>query len=454
MKVSGKNGIALIVAALLALGSVFYFANKSLAVYKHGYFDLPIFTQAAIRYWKDEPVYQRGDDLAELYKPGAIVYKFPPLYLFNFLPWFDASGSWHPVFRAGITYFFISMYALLVFVSCRLVLQCRVTEEKQTTTNQTTIFVLLAVAYVGVFAPFFVVQGGTSGEAYIIALAVLAFASMQRFPYLAGFLLIWLASIKLYPVFLLIYPLLTRQWKVLFAAAIGGILIVLASVLIFGREENRFYLQNILPILLSESVSEDWTAMFKHTTGNQGIVKVLVGYGLLPSRLPVWLNTVRLPFVFAMIGLLLQYCKRHDDRQWQSLLGFVLVVLTMMICLPNVFYSYFVMLLFPILVLAGFLWVQQRWSWLFLLAILMSCFIVDDSWTYSLSQSAFAAGATPEMLAEVEAHGVNMYLWNHHRLLFMLWFQGLATPFLLYVLWIGTAIALRVAAFNRRHTPV
>ncbi|MBK8288404.1 MAG: DUF2029 domain-containing protein [Cellvibrionales bacterium] len=36
---------------------------------------------------------------------------------------------------------------------------------------------------------------------------------------------IWLASIKLYPVFLLLYPLLTRQWKVLASAVLcaGGI---------------------------------------------------------------------------------------------------------------------------------------------------------------------------------------------------------------------------------------
>ena len=457
MTVSNKNFIALVAAVLLALASIFYFVNKSQAVYQHGYYDLPIFTQAAIRYWKDEPIYRRGSDLLDIYKPGAIVYKFPPPYLIHFIPWFDKSGVWPNQFRFQLTLFFIFTYGVVVFVSCLEVLKSRAA-EKITNIEKiknidiaSVVFVLLAIAYAGVFMPFFVVQGGTSGECFIIAVAAAAFMSMRRLPWLAGFLLIWLAGIKIYPIFLLLYPLLTRQWSVVIWAAISGVLLALGSVLLFGLEENLFYLQSILPILLSEPVSEDWTEMFRHTTGNQGIVKVLVSYSLLPSRLPIWLNAVRLPFLFAMVWLLFKYCKKHDVQQWQALLSFSLVLLTMIVCLPNVFYSYFVMLLFPFLVLAGFLWTKKYWYWLLLLVLLMSCFIVDDNWTYSLSQTVIAAGVSPEMAAELEKNGINAYLWNHHRLLLVLWFQGLTTPFLLYVLWFFTAVALRAATFNSRH---
>ena len=84
----------------------------------------------------------------------------------------------------------------------------------------------------------------------------------------------------------------------------------------------------------------------------------------------------------------------------------------------------------------------------------MSFFIVDDGWAYNLSRSILAAGVSPEMAAEVEKDGINLYLWHHHRLLLILWLQGSAAPFLLYFFWFFTAVALRVAAVNHRHTPV
>lgn len=399
-------------------------------------------------------MYQRGDNLPEIYKPGAIVFKFPPPYLFHFLPWFDSSAVWHEWFRAGITFFFIVVYALTVAVICRLVLQSRAAPVAGYPDTAAVVFVLLAFAYACFYMPFFLVQGGTSGEGFILALAVMAFACMQRFPGLAGFLLAWLASIKLYPVFLLLYPLLTRQWRVLFSALLSGAVIAAASIVIFGLDENLFYVQHVLPVLLSEPVSEDWTEMFRHTTGNQAIVKVLVGYGLLPSRLPVWLNTVRLPFILAMVVLLLKYCLPHNQQQWRSLLAFGLVVLTMLICLPNVFYAYFVLLLFPALALAGYLWVQKKWYWLLLLVLCMSCFVVDDNWTRALAQSAAAAGNSQAMADEIQQVGMYGYLWQHQKLLLLLWCQGLATPFLLYVLWFFTAFALRGAALSRPRTPV
>jgi hypothetical protein len=453
VKLASKDVIALAAAVLLVLCSVFYFAGKSRAVYEHGYYDLPIFTAAAVRYWQGQPLYQRSDNLPELYKPGAIVFKFPPPYLFHFLPWFDSSAVWHDWFRAGITFFFIVLYGLTVSVICHLVLQCRAAKRTGYPDAAAVVFVLLAFAYACAYMPFFVVQGGTSGEGFILALAVLAFACMQRFPWLAGFMLAWLASIKLYPVFLLLYPLLTRQWRVLFSALVSGVLITVASIVVFGLDENLFYLQSVLPVLLSEPVSEDWTEMFRHTTGNQAIVKVLVGYGLLPSRLPVWLNVMRLPFVVAMVLLLLKYSMRHNPQQWRSLLAFGLVVLTMLICLPNIFYAYFVLLLFPALVLAGYLWVQKRWYWLLLLIVCMSCFVIDDSWTHALAQSA-AAHNSQAMVEEIQQVGMRSYLWRHQKFLLFLWCQGLATPFMLYALWFFTAFALRKAAFSRPHTPV
>lgn len=207
--------LAVLLAALLAVAALWHFATKSAEVYRSGYFDLPLFVEAAIRHRQGEPVYARADDLAERFKPGAIVYKFPPPYLFHFLLWFDASGEWHPSFRAVLTLAYIAIHAVTLALGCWLVLRCRASGDSGGRPGEVRVFLLLALAFAAMYMPFFVVQGGTSGEGYIAALALLAFAVMQRWPWLGGFLLAWLACLKLYPAFLLLYPLLTRQWAVL-----------------------------------------------------------------------------------------------------------------------------------------------------------------------------------------------------------------------------------------------
>ena len=445
--------LAVLLAALLAAAALSHFAAKSAEVYRSGYFDLPLFVEASIRHWRGEQVYARADDLAERFKPGAIVYKFPPPYLFHFLPWFDASGVWHPWFRALLTLAYIAIHVATLALACWLVLRCRASGDSGGRPVETRIFLLLALAFATMYMPFFVVQGGTSGEGYIGAVALLAFAVMQRWPGLAGFLLAWLACLKLYPAFLLLYPLLTRQWAVLRGAVLGAVVIALLSLAVFGFAENLFYLTQVLPILLREPVSEDWTTAFLHTTGNLGLVKVMVEHSLLPNRLPIWLNTVRLPFVLAAMWLLWRHARRHEPARWTSLLAFALLLPTMLVCLPNVFYAYYILLLFPALALAGYCWSRGWWGWLCLCLLCLSCLLVDDNWTYALAKQAGAFAPTPAMVDEVGQVGVATYLWRHEKLLWLLTGMGKAVPFLPLLLWCGLAAALRAEGLNRDRIP-
>ena len=125
----------------------------------------------------------------------------------------------------------------------------------------------------------------------------------------------------------------------------------------------------------------------------------------------------------------------------------------MLICLPNVFYSYYILLLFPAIALAGYCWSQCYWRWLCVLLVLLSCLLIDDSWTYALCQQI---QITPAVAAEVKKMGVAIYLWKHEKMLTVLSAIGSAVPFLPVVLWVGIAAALRSAAINtnRAQTPV
>ncbi len=124
----------------------------------------------------------------------------------------------------------------------------------------------------------------------------------------------------------------------------------------------------------------------------------------------------------------------------------------MLICLPNVFYAYFILLLFPALALAAFLWQQGSRAWLLVLVLCMSCFLVDDDWTYRLAEQAGLFNPTPAITAAVEQEGGYLYLWQHHKLLLLLSLQGMATPFMPVVLWLMLALAIPVSAISRRRT--
>jgi hypothetical protein len=136
------------------------------------------------------------------------------------------------------------------------------------------------------------------------------------------------------------------------------------------------------------------------------------------------------------------------------LLGFALIEVTMLICLPNVFYAYFIILLFPGLALAAFLWQQGSRVWLLILALCMSCFLVDDKWTYDMAEQAGLFSPTPAITAAVEQEGGYLYLLQHHKLLLLLSLQGMATPFMPVVLWLMLALAIPMSAINRHRTLV
>lgn len=450
---SRQSVFTILIASILAAAALFYFFNKVHDVYRAGYFDLPLYTKAATHYWQDQPVYERSDNLLERYKPGAIVFKFPPTYLLPFLPWFDAAGQWHVWFAPGLSIFYVAFYGVTIGLICWLVLNCFPAKTQRIDRSTSILFVLFSIAFACLYMPFFVVLGGTSGEAYIIGVALIAFLCMQRMPYLSGCMLVYLGCIKLYPFFFLAYPLLTRQWRVLLGAFVGFFLVGGATMWIFGVDEVFFYISKVLPILLSEPVSEDWTDVFRHTTGNQGIVKILVQYGWLPSRLPVWLNTVRLPFVVMMAWLLLRFNAQHNNSQWSSLLGFALVIVTALICLPNVFYSYFIFLIFPLLALAGFFSARQNRKALLLLTLCMACFMVDDVWTYALAEQYGLLTPLPELVEAAQTRGVTLYLWEHFPLFAVLSAMGKATPFMPVILWCFLAFALVNAGVNRYQIP-
>lgn len=446
-----QKAVLLASVLLLVLASV-YFGEKVLEVYHHGYFDLPIFMQAVTGHFRDGQIYLRGEDLVALYKPGAIIYKFPTPYLFPFAPWFDASGSKVKNFHLVFTWGALLFYATTLLLALRLVFRC---QRGGLAGYQGQIFLVWMLVFACLYVPFFRVLGGTGGENLIIAAGVLAFVCIKRWPALSGFLFAYLAAAKLYPVFLLIYPLFKKQWSVIFYAVVGLVAIALSALLFFGVDENLFYLQKVLPVLLQEPVAEDWTEAFNHSTGNFGIVKVLCTYGLLPNRFLIWLNLIRLPMI-ACIGWLMLTRNKSENDNWYDTLCFALVVTTMLISLPNFFYSYLIVLIFPIIVLCGFLVDTRRYGCLLLFLMAVSCLLVYDGWLMPIVQQNHIMDPVGEMAVimqqDVSQHGPTYYVARHFPLAFALIMLGKATQFMTIVVWVSlllAILALRKAGNNR-----
>ncbi|HQQ62407.1 MAG TPA: glycosyltransferase family 87 protein [Pseudomonadales bacterium] len=437
-----KQTWAWFASALVIIPAFVYFCFQIRAVYLHGYFDLPIFMQAVIGHFTSGEIYRRGEDLVSLYKPGAIVFKFPTPYLFPFVTGFDGKGFNVNTFSQGFTGVALMLYASTIVFSIR---QVFIAVPGSVSNSRRFVFLSGAIVFACLYVPFFRVLGGTGGENFIIAAAVLAFVCMRRWPWFSGFLFAYLAAAKLYPVFLLVYPLLKKQWSVLVYAAISFVLIVLCAIWFFGWDENIFYVKQILPVLLGEPVSEDWTEALNHSTGNFGIVKVFCTYGLLPNRFIVWLNVIRLPMIACICWLMLARA-RVRDVGWYDTLCFALVVTTMLVSLPNFFYSYLILLIFPIIVLGGFLFEKRFYGLLALFLLSVSCLLVDDGWLLPIVQQNHIMDPVGEMATimqqEVSQHGPLYYVFMHFPLAFALIMMGKATQFMTVFVWLSLFLAL------------
>jgi hypothetical protein len=433
----------LTLAAFMAASGLWHFASEVLAYSRGQSLDMPLYAQAAMRHWQGLPVYIRAEDLLVQYKPGAIVFKFPPPYLFVWLPWFDASGTWPQGFQSVFMFcsglIYLGTFGLVSGLLWRTAQQSGQGGMLSDTSSFLLIqsFVLLAVCW---FVPVLYVFGASSAENLMLFIAVLALTLMSRWPLLAGLLLAYPACMKLYPVFLLLYPLMTRQWTVVAGFALGCVIAGLASIGIFGWEENYFYFSRIFPLLLSEPILDDWTEPLRHATGNLSIVRVLTGYSLVfPSRDITWLNAVRLPLIAVTASLLWWRVRQPETAQWVSLLGSGLVIVTMLMCLPNLFYPYFIWLVFPMAVLAAYLLHHRQTGGACVVLLILSPLLIKDTWIVGLAVAAGLDAPSAEVAASAEAMGQWHYLWQHHFLLALLMTGGRLVPFVPYALWLMLA---------------
>lgn len=206
------------------------------------------------------------------------------------------------------------------------------------------------------------------GQFYVLILLLIVAACwsyLRGFRVLAGVLIAIAAACKVFPALLLILFLRRREWRALAASILTGLAAVAVSVAVFGWNVHRTWLYEILP----------WTL---HGEGLQPYVTSASISGVLHCLFlsePQWnphpwhfsplcyallLPTIQMLALAPSVLLI----RRDDPRQSRILLEWS-ALLTAALAISTIPASYnFVLIVFPVCVLASILIQHRQYGWL------------------------------------------------------------------------------------------
>jgi hypothetical protein len=212
------------------------------------------------------------------------------------------------------------------------------------------------------------------GQFYILLMLMIVAACwcwLRGWQVAAGVLVAVAAGCKVFPALLLVWFLRRRQWRALLWGLITGAACVGISVAVYGVAANRTWLQEILPwVTRGEGLGT-------YMTGSASIVELF--HGLLLGE-PQWNPHPRHESVmaYAVLVPLLQMMvlapavlliRRGDERRERVLMEWSAIV-TAALAVSTEAASYnFVLMVFPVCVMAGMLLRRRQYGWLAALAI-------------------------------------------------------------------------------------
>jgi Glycosyltransferase family 87/WD40-like Beta Propeller Repeat len=212
------------------------------------------------------------------------------------------------------------------------------------------------------------------GQFYVLLLLLIVaacWAYLEEKPALAGALIAVAAACKMFPVLFFVWFLQRRAWRSLIAGAVTGLAAIGVSVAAFGWSVHRTYLHEILPWTLhgeglppyavqSASISSilHYLFLYEPQWNPHPWHASVLWYALLQPTLPL---LVLAPAILLIDRKALD--RRRVLLEWSALLVALLAIST----IPA---SYnFVLLAFPVCVLAALLLERKHYGWLAALVI-------------------------------------------------------------------------------------
>ena len=206
------------------------------------------------------------------------------------------------------------------------------------------------------------------GQFYILLLLLLTAACLsylRRYRALAGALVAIAAACKIFPLLLFAFFLQRRDWRALASGVITGIAAVVLSIAIFGLNAHRTWLQEILPWVMHGEGLGTYTT----TPSISGVLHCL--FLSEPQWNPhPWHYS---PLTYALLAPALQmlalapailFIRRGDNSDRRILLEWS-ALLTASLAISTIPASYnFVIMIFPVCVIAAILLRAGRYGWL------------------------------------------------------------------------------------------
>ena len=206
------------------------------------------------------------------------------------------------------------------------------------------------------------------GQFYVLLLLLIAaacFSYLRRHRVIAGVLVALAAACKVFPLLLFVFFLQRRDWRALTAGVITGISTVAISIAVFGLNAHRTWLQEILPWVMRGEGLGTYTI----SASISGVLHCL--FLSEPQWNPrPWHDS---PLAYALLAPALQMLalapailliRRADDSDERILLEWS-ALLTAFLAISTIPASYnFVLMIFPVCVLASRLLRIRSYGWL------------------------------------------------------------------------------------------
>ena len=323
-------------AVILVLAfSLWHFAFGLERSHRNGYADdVPIFAQRAAGFLQDGVLYPDADR-AELWGPGAPVFKYPPIYITWLLP-LVKGGVERSIFD-GLWWGLLAIYVVATVLGVVIFRGKRLLQTA-------VVFAVLALNFEPFYENLWHLQFETL---FVLAFMLALYAFHRRRDFAAGALIGVCASLKIFPVFLLLYFVLRGRWKVVVGAVGTAILALVFSLIVVGVPAHLDFFGRLLPGMLDEPASLLST--------NQGLARYVQD---LTSLAPQWSKRIaQLLALCALVVSVVCVRRNHAHREnWDATsLEFAMFVSLLTLSMPNFWTHYQVLQLLPLMIVTHWL---------------------------------------------------------------------------------------------------
>jgi len=326
----------LFLAFLLMLGSMGCFFYIVIHIQKQatifGYADMPIFLNAARNFLFEGVLY--NPTLSD-YGPAAAIYKYPPLLAALLLPIADSNRDsvLYGIWAIQVAVFFLAvLYGVYILRPPRRV----------------ALYFFTAFTISFHFTPFFETLWGLQMETLILALLIACIGFIQKKYYFPAGAMIAVASLlKIYPAFMMIFFLFRFRLSAWFGFFWTLLCIIGLMVIIFGYEENYWYVTELLPMLIDEPLLI--------INENANLARLLLSLDFLDNSSSSSIFSRGLcAVVISLVGGFL-LCRRNlvFDKELDEII-FALLISLVLFWLANSWLNYQMLLLIPFWVLVSY----------------------------------------------------------------------------------------------------